>query len=350
MKYHLLPRFLQIELTYGCNSSCAFCYNPNHKKQINEGIRERVLDAVNSYRIEHVQLIGGEVTILPNLPSYLDRLKDIPWRSIVTNARIYVPELEGRVDEIYISMHGTPELHENLTRAQGSFEVITESIRRYVAAGIMVHSDSVLTKVNAHQMYTIARQAAELGMSTLFVNIFQPAGIGSYSKLDMSPSIHQVRDAITQMLRARDGFGIDVKFGTSTPFCLDERLIPEGLAFQCGTGDWFASINPWGELRICNQSGRPYGSLLEQPLHEIWHSREINSEYRNLGWVDEPCNSCVFKHDCLGGCRIGDDGKPRLDPIVQRDVEHLVPQERLEELRPIFLQTEYDQPYQKLQR
>lgn len=337
MEYELLPRFLQYELTYGCNSACSFCYNPNHKKQPDESVRERVLDSLNWYRLEHVQLIGGEVTILPALPSYLDRLQDVGWRSIVTNGRICVPELVGRVDEIYLSMHGTAEVHESLTRAKDSFQVIERSIRTYVSAGIRVHCDTVLTRLNAHLVFEIAAQAAELGMDTMFLNIFQPAGIGAARSLDLSPTLDQIRDAIGQMLRARDELGVDVRFGTSTPFCLDERLVVEDLAFRCGTGDWFASVDPWGELRICNQSTRSYGNLLERPLHLIWHDRTINTEYRDLSWMPEPCGSCPLRNECLGGCRIGDDGRARIDPIVARDGDRLVRRERLLELRDLHL-------------
>lgn len=337
MKYCLLPRFLQYELTYACNSHCTFCYNPNHMQQPDEARRQAILDALNSYRIDHVQLIGGEVTILPNLPTYLDRLPDVRWRSLVTNGRIFVPELEGRVNEIYLSLHGNQEVHEAITRAKGSFEIIEESIKKYVAMGIDVHSDSVLTRLNFHLLFEIAVKASKLGMKTMFVNIFQPAGIGSFSSQDLSPDIEQIRNAITQMIRARNELGLDVMFGTSTPFCLDERIITDGLSFRCGTGDWFASINPWGDLRICNQSNRSYGNVLETPLYEIWHSGAINREYRNLAWMEEPCNSCVFRSECLGGCRISDDGKPRLDPIVVRDKEYLLPQDRLIQLRPFYL-------------
>ncbi|HMW40705.1 MAG TPA: SPASM domain-containing protein, partial [Saprospiraceae bacterium] len=177
-----------------------------------------------------------------------------------------------------------------------------------------------------------------LGMKIMFVNIFQPAGIGSQATDDLSPSIYQIRDAISQMIQARNDFGITVMFGTSTPFCLDERVVKEGLAFRCGVAEWFASINPLGELRICNQSGQSYGNILETPLHKIWQSRSIDTEYRSLKWMEEPCNSCVVKNDCLGGCRISDTGAPRIDPIVARDMKHILTQEQLTQLKQDYLQ------------
>jgi MoaA/NifB/PqqE/SkfB family radical SAM enzyme len=89
MRYHLLPQFLQVELTYACNSACTFCYNPHHHRQIDDDLRYRILKEINSYKIRHVQLIGGEITTLPNLARYLECLQDIPWRSAVTNGRIF---------------------------------------------------------------------------------------------------------------------------------------------------------------------------------------------------------------------------------------------------------------------
>jgi radical SAM protein with 4Fe4S-binding SPASM domain len=143
----------------------------------------------------------------------------------------------------------------------------------------------------------------------------------------------QISQAITQMLKARDELGIKVSFGTSTPFCLDKRLLTEHLAFTCGVGTWFTSIDPMGEFRICNQSTKSYGNILRSPLHEIWHSKSINSEYRALDWLPAPCNSCVLKQECLGGCRIGDTGVPRIDPIVAREPEQLLNQRELEALK-----------------
>lgn len=333
MDYFVLPRFLQVELTYECNSSCVFCYNPNHKKQPDEERRRAILDQVNRYSIAHVQLIGGEVTTLPELASYLDRISTAKWRSVVTNGRIFCPELIGRVDEIYLSLHGDRSFHEQITKAKDSFDGIVDTTRRYVAAGITVHSDTVLTSRNAHMVLDIATQAKALGMESMFLNIFQPAGIGERKADSLSPSLDQIRDAISQMIRARDELGFTVRFGTSTPFCLDERLVTEALQFRCGVGDWFASIDPWGEFRVCNQSTKSYGNVLEQPLHEIWHSKAINSEYRTLGWLDEPCNSCPYKTECHGGCRVDSSGAYRIDLTVMRDLDRLVPMDRLAQLK-----------------
>lgn len=339
MEIHLLPRFLQVELTYACNSHCSFCYNPTHKGKIDSDGLLKTLRQVNSFEVRHVQLIGGEVTLLDALPQFLAVLDRVRRRSIVTNGRKFRPDIRGLVDEIYVSVHGDAETHENLTSEPKSFPIIEKNIARYVEWGTSVHSDTVLTKYNFGQVYEIGRRAQAMGVSSLFLNIFQPEGIGS-RRPDFSPSHEQIQEAITQMIQARDELGFKMQFGTSTPFCLDERLISERLAFRCGAGEWFGSISPAGEFRICNHSKKSYGNLNETPLNKIWHARAIDDEYRNRD-LDGVCRGCCFFSACRGGCRINEIGRYRVDPVVARDRHKLVSKERLRNLHDSFADSPY---------
>lgn len=331
MDISLLPKFIQVELTYKCNSRCSFCYNPDHKGSKSKIAVEDILSEINTYCLSHVQLIGGEVTTIKELPYYLDLLNKTKWKSIVTNGRIFRSDIEGKIDEIYISLHGDQLTHEDLTQEIGSYEVILDNIKRYVSWGIDVNSDTVLTKFNADKIYSIAEKAKSIGMKRIFVNIFQPEGIGS-ARPDYSPSLEQIRSAITQLLIVRDKLDFEVYFGTSTPFCLDERLITEKLAFRCGAGEWFGSVNPSGEFRICNHSTKSYGNIIDMPLNKIWHSKDIDSGYRNITLNDDSCSLCSMQKHCLGGCRINENGSYRVDPIVERDRELLLSNEAMASL------------------
>lgn len=344
MDISILPKFLQVELTYACNSSCSFCYNPTHNGKIDRDKLKSVLEEVNSCELRHVQLIGGEVTILKELPEYLRILDRVGRRSIVTNGRKFRPDIKGLVDEIYISLHGNEITHEILTSEKGSYAVIEENIKKYAEWGIDINSDTVLTKYNAGEVFLIAEKAKSIGMSRLFLNIFQPEGIGS-ARPDFSPSISQIRDAITQMIRARDELDFEMNFGTSTPLCLDERLVRERLAFRCGAGEWFGSISPTGEFRICNHSTKSYGNVSEKPLNKIWHLREIDDSYRNKNIDGSICHGCPALELCRGGCRINQKGGYRTDPIVTRDLEHLLTRDQLDQVVADFHASPYKISY-----
>lgn len=333
MEINILPKFLQVELTYACNSACSFCYNPTHLGKIDKSKLEETLEEINSCKIRHVQLIGGEVTLLKELPKYLSLLSNVKWRSIVTNGRKFRNDIEGLIDEIYISLHGDEATHEEITSELNSFSIIENNIRKYVSWGIDVNSDTVLTKYNADQVYNVAKHAKELGMKRLFLNIFQPEGIGSQRK-DFSPSLEQISGAITQMIDAREQLDFEMYFGTSTPLCLDERLFTHGLAYRCGAGAWFGSINPSGELRICNHSTKSYGNISTEPLNKVWHSSLISQDYRNAKIDGDICNSCPALQVCRGGCRINQSGEYRTDPIVIRDIESILSYEEILGLLP----------------
>lgn len=331
MEIALLPKFLQVELTYACNSKCSFCYNPTHGGKISKDKLLKILSEINSYEVRHVQLIGGEVSILPELPEYLDALDKVQWRSIVTNGRRYRSDIKGKVNEIYVSLHGDKDTHEELTSEPDSFHLIEENIKKYVDWGVCVNSDTVLTKYNSDAVFSVAEHAKSLGMKRLFLNIFQPEGIGS-TRPDFSPSLEQIRSAIGQMIQAREELGFEMYFGTSTPMCLDERLFSQKLAFRCGAGQWFASINPQGEMRICNHSTKSYGNVIITPLHEIWHENQINTDYRDARITGGQCDGCAAFKICRGGCRIDQNGTYRVDPIVTRDQINLISRDRIKEL------------------
>jgi pyrroloquinoline quinone biosynthesis protein E len=337
----LLPTFVQVELTYACNSACSFCYNPNHTRSHDSGLTRRILQEVARYRLAHVQLIGGEISTLPDIQEYVDLIGPSKWRSLVTNGRIFMPDLGGRIDEIYFSLHGDKVVHESLTKARDSFDGIIENARRYSSAGILLNCDTVLTSANYEQIYDIACIAHEIGMGAIFVNIYQPAGIGLKQFDRFAPNPGQIRKAIDQLLLAREKLGIQVNFGTSTPYCLDERLLTQDLAYTCGTGTWFASIDPLGGVRICNQSPKAYGNILNETLGGIWSKAEIRSDYRDLSWLPEPCGSCSLRAECIGGCRISDKGHARIDPIVERYPDELLSASEIARLvrahRPLVL-------------
>ena len=43
--------------------------------------------------------------------------------------------------------------------------------------------------------------------------------------------------------------------------------------------------------------------MREHSLRDIWFDSEGFNRYRGTGWMKEPCSSCEFKEQDLGGCR-----------------------------------------------
>lgn len=316
MEYHLLPRFIQFEVTYACNAACPFCYNPSRGEKVPASHSFAIASELDNYQIRHVQLIGGEVTMLPFLGDLLKRLSSVRTRSVVTNGLRCFPELGALVNEIYVSLHGTKTAHEELTGQFGRFQRVLRSIKTYVKSGASVYADSLLTSANWQSVGETASLAMDLGMRGMFLNVFQSEGMASKQDY-LRPTLDQVRYAIDKILDIRQAFGFPIEFGTSTPHCIDSRLQSHGLAFTCGVGDWMAVVSPNGDMRGCNHASKAYGNILQTPLHDIWHSEEFTKDCRSLAGLSETvCGTCESLRLCRGGCRIESTGCLRPDYLA----------------------------------
>jgi radical SAM protein with 4Fe4S-binding SPASM domain len=262
-------------------------------------------------QIPHVYLIGGEPSLVPveRINRYVNLLSPTSSVTIVTNGLIVMRGVSPKIACFGVPLHGdNPQTHEMHTGIPGGFHRTLETIRSYVEAGHDVRCIPVLTGYNFDQIYGIIKIAVSLGMESIYVDRYEDGGLGAKnaSHPKLKPSLEEFRVAVGQMLQARRDFpelGGRVGFGTAIPYCLDERLIREGLTSNCGVGVSFGAINPRGEFRICNQSQLIFGNVLEETLAEIWNSRSLDV-YRDLAWVTEPCRDCPLLLECTCGCKV----------------------------------------------
>jgi len=297
-----VPHFLQFETTYGCNSHCVFCYNPSRERHYSDELTWKIVRAIAAAEVPLVQLTGGEVSMLANLNDYADHLGERSKVSIVTNG-IRRRDLSESIVKIFLSLHGDKETHERVTANPGTYDTIVETISHYVGRGFRVAADVLLCADNYTQMYDIVRKAAELGMVEVYINRFQGGGFGAAIINKMMPPIDMFREALGQLIAARDDFGIPVVFGTTIPLCVDERLVLEGFEFNCHMGVKFGAVAPDGEMRACNQALKGYGNITKTPLEEIWQSAALD-DYRDHRWVTGICTECPLLDRCGGGCRV----------------------------------------------
>lgn len=236
------------------------------------------------------------------LNEYIDALSEVSSVTIVTNGLRYLEGLSDKLACIGVPVHGDEKTHEGLTNVKGGYKKVINSIKNYVKAGFDVRCIPVLMSVNYDRMYQVIKLAKELGMESVFVDRFESGGIGTQAQ-KLKPTLSQFRKALSQMIAARDDFRIPVGFGTAIPFCLDRRLLTEGMWADCGIGVTFGAITPNGDFRICNQSNRIYGNVLKEPIKKIWHKKALD-EFRGLEWVTEPCQSCSLLYQCVCGCKV----------------------------------------------
>ena len=303
LNFESIPNTVQFEMTYSCNSNCIFCYNPNRGIIVDKAITNNIVDILSGSNIYHIQLTGGELSLVPQINEYIKKLKHNHAVTIVTNGLKKIENLYNKLDAVFVSLHGQKETHEYLTNNKNTYEMIINTIKYYVDIGIDVYTDTILTSRNYNELYSIVETAKKIGVKKCYINRYEIGGIGSKEVISLMPNLEQFKVGISQMIKAKKNFNIDVGFCTAIPFCIDARLAEENLDVSCGIGTTFGVINPVGDLRICNQSNKIYGNILTEPIEKIWKKNSLN-DYRCMKWVKEPCKSCRILDKCIAGCRV----------------------------------------------
>lgn len=311
VEHDTIPHLCHIEMTYACNAKCLFCYNPERAKLGDLTVIDRLVRSVAESQIPHVYLIGGEPSLLPaeKLNEYIEILSEHSSVTIVTNGLRRLKGISSKLACFGVPIHGAnAETHEFLNRSRGSFTKTLETIRHYVSEGHDVRCIPVLTGYNYDQMYDIIGIAASLGMESIYVDRYEDGGVGATNSADhrLKPTRDQFHTAVGQIIQAKRHFAVfggRIGFGTAIPYCLDERMVINGITANCGVGTHFCAINPQGEFRMCNQSQLVFGSLPDEPIEAIWNKPSLDI-FRDLSWVSEPCQSCELLLDCTGGCKV----------------------------------------------
>lgn len=307
-----IPTLCQIETTYACNQNCIACYNPERTKLGDLHKMDKIVESVAKSQIPHVYLIGGEPSMLreERLNNYIELLSEHSSVTIVTNGRIRLEGITPKLACFGIPLHGKDaETHERFTRSKGGFQETINNIKYYVKEGFDVRCIPVLTGYNYDQMYDIIHLAEDLGMESVFVDRFEDGGLGAKNLATfnaLQPTPQQFQTAVGQIIKAKHVFkGLEdrIGFGTAIPYCLDQRIIDEGIQSSCGVGTTFCAISPEGDFRICNQSTVVYGNVLNTPTEVLWNKKSLDN-FRCLKWVTEPCNSCQLLVTCAAGCKV----------------------------------------------
>ncbi|XOB40303.1 MAG: radical SAM protein [Candidatus Nealsonbacteria bacterium] len=159
---------------YRCNNRCRFCMEADKRDipaKTSLEIEQEMLKA-HKRGTDYLELIGGEMTIRPDIVRLINFAKGLGFSTIMmsTNGRMYsYPELtesifKAGLNSLVFSIHGhTPELHDWLTQVPGSFLQLKKGVRNVQRIskrlGLDIHIGSNTTIVE--QNYKFLPQIGE---------------------------------------------------------------------------------------------------------------------------------------------------------------------------------------------
>jgi radical SAM protein with 4Fe4S-binding SPASM domain len=312
-----IPVYYSLELTAVCNSLCPVCSNVflRHKDVLGAAQWRQVLGKIAPHA-QVFKLTGGEATLHPEFPVIIEAVAEtgVPfalfsngrWRDATAVIHLLqsIPTFTG----LLISLHGPDAAaHEGFTHTPHSFAETCENIHRATAAGLRVHTSTVITRYNWQRSAEIVSLSQQLGAKRAVFNRYLGPPMP-----DIEPGDEHLRWAvqdIEQLIRQHPYTAdFSVRYGNCIPQC----FTPSSSS-GCWAGIAYCTIDPWGGVRPCNHSPTLVGNLFEQSLQDLWHS-ETMDDWRNL--MPSPCKGCSEFGVCHGGCRALIEIRQK-DPLVR---------------------------------
>jgi radical SAM protein with 4Fe4S-binding SPASM domain len=335
---------LAIELTSHCNQRCSYCYNDwraDNGRSVGAlpsaellPLLDRVLGEVE---FDHVTLTGGEPLARNDFFKVMDTCRERETSVfIISNGtliddtvaeRLSQYQLRGKqqVIGIQLTLNSTrAEEHDALVGGR-HFDATIRGVQALLRFGVHAVGSIVVNRKNAGQVGEILDLWRSLGVTSVALSRFSPAGYASAHTAELLPSRSDMILALeAAQLRASE-HGMDLQVTLPVPVCVIDHADYPDISFggcPIGTSMQEFALGPRGELRSCTLHSEALGDARATSMAELVTSSKL-AAYRDV--TPEFCAPCPYKHDCLGGCGAAAAsvlGDPRgLDPFVAQHVD-----------------------------
>ena len=329
------------EVTLRCNLNCEYCYNvcknpmPYPEGELNTEDAKKLMDKViRETGCTNFTFTGGEPYLRKDIFELMDHIKDKVFSmNIISNGTLLDEEKVIRSIKAGIKIFELPllsserDIHNALTRGQG-FDRVTEAIAYIKSHGGRVVTVFVATKKNLHTWAETIDMALALGADGIMFNRFNPGGEGAKHIDELLPSPEELEDALEIANKAVDEYKMSIACSITMNPCLIRVEKYPNLSFgfcAAGTARAYYTVDPLGNLRMCNHSHTILGNLLNESFQRL----ALNNKAKAfMNAVPEFCKDCSIVKECQGGCKAssevcyGDISSP--DPFLKNNLDKVI--------------------------
>jgi len=221
---------VDIKTGFLCNNNCMFCVQA-HKKQFGnrstEDIKKDLREATKT-DCKGVVFTGGESTIRDDIIELVRYAKELGFRTvqIQSNCRMLSYKefceklIAAGANEFSPAIHGhTAELHDSLTRTDGSFHQTTRAIKNLRELGQYIITNTVVVKPNYRYLPELARLLVRLKVDQFQFAFVHAMGNALEYYDEMIPRVSKAALFIKKGLQIGIDNGVKV-MAEAVPFCL----------------------------------------------------------------------------------------------------------------------------------
>jgi radical SAM protein with 4Fe4S-binding SPASM domain len=268
---------------------------------------KRVLDAiVDDARVPTVSFTGGEPTLRPDLAELVRYARGRRLRTnLITNGIACAEDgaaerlAEAGLDSAQVSLEAADAAtHDAVVGRAGAWERTVEGLRRLKAAGIHVHTNTTVNRLNRDGLLPLVDFLAAMGQPYLSMNMVIRTG-GAVGRPEIG---YDEIGALVLAVRDRaERHGMRLVWYSPVPLCLFNPAA-HGLGSQsCSAADGLLSVAPDGSVLPCSSFEQGVGNLLAEAFDTIWNRRSARY-WRRKEFMPPGCRGCDLSALCCGAC------------------------------------------------
>jgi len=287
-----------------CNLRCPYCYASVYAGEVEAPLStlERVAREAGELGVEYVNVTGGEPLLRRDIVDVLRVFRESNIEvSLFTNLHLMrestAREVSKYVDGVLTTIDGPREVYERVKGA-GSWERFLEGLKAAYRAGLSVHANITISKLNYSVVDRAVEVAVELGVDSISVIPAMPSGRALETKTYVEAG--ELVYALKLVDRVAEEYGLTIP-AWCTPVARAIPGLKRVVAGNCR--DWgVMDVTPSGRVIVCDIMGVPVADVVRDGVWGSWVklSRYI-AENRVFDTPSE-CSGCSVAALCRGGC------------------------------------------------
>ncbi len=316
----LLPRQFVLELTQRCNNNCMYCYTAWGAAELDYARHGRgemntaevcalVTQLQEQSAVTGVALSGGEPLLRVDLPEILAYLRDRGLASsLITNGTLLTPERVAATSAVGVYeiplLSWRREIHNRMV-GRATWDLVVEGMTNIKSAGGRMTAVFVATRLNWMDLCDTVKLAFVLGATSLMYNRINLGAFNLQHAEQLLPTPAMLCENLDILEDLAGTYGLPIAVSVPIEPCVVDIRKYRNLTFgwcPLGGGDSYFTIDPLGNVRICNHSPTVLGNLKRDHFVDLYCHPHVLA-YAST-WPEE-CADCPveLRELCRGGCR-----------------------------------------------
>lgn len=168
-----IPLTVVLNITNSCNLKCVYCYGVYSERKVRNFTTQELfflIDELAKMGTSSITLGGGEPLMRPDIGELIDYIKSKNIECGMNSNGVLIPrkiEAVKKLDSICVSLDGD-KAGNDASRGEGSYEKIMEGIMAAKKNGVVIHTNTVITKNNLSALDYLMEKAKEVGFTAEF--------------------------------------------------------------------------------------------------------------------------------------------------------------------------------------